>query len=361
VSTLGAMTGKERLLAAASGREADCLPCLPITMMLAADLAGIAYLDYATDFRAQAAAQLHVARELAFDHVSVISDPCCEAADCGSGVIFYDDTPPTPDDERAILRDKSALRGLDPPDPRAGKRMSNRLRATAALAEAVGDDLLVEGWVEGPCAEACDLRGINRFMVDFYDDPAFVRDLVERVTETAIAFGRAQVEAGAGMIGIGDAASSLIGPALYEEFVWPAARRLVDALHEAGAICRMHICGNSRAIMPLVAELGCEIVDVDSPVPMDAARAATGPDQLLCGNLDPVRAVLAGEPGSIRGGLAACHAAAGERYVVGAGCEIPRGTPVENVRALVEFARSTLLRGSELTLVQPRDAVERRR
>jgi MtaA/CmuA family methyltransferase len=334
------MTGRERILAAVAGGPTDCLPCLPITMMVAADLSGVRYRDYATDYRVQAAAQLRIARDLGFDHVSVISDPCCEAADCGTSVIFYDDTPPTPDEPGALLRDKGVLKTLHAPDPRAGARMSNRLRAVEELAHAVDGALLVEGWIEGPCAEACDIRGINRFMVDFHDDPVFVRDLVEFVTEMEIAFARAQVEAGADLVGIGDAASSLIGPALYAEHVLPAARRMVDAIHDAGAICRMHICGNSKAILPLVAELGCEIVDVDSPVAMDDARAAVGEAQILCGNLDPVREILDGTPETILAGLARCREQAGPAYVVGAGCEIPRGTLLENIRAIVAFARA---------------------
>ena len=34
-----------------------------------------------------------------------------------------------------------------------------------------------------------------------------------------------------------------------------------------------------------------------------------------------------------------CRSEAGARYVVGAGCEIPRGTPPDNFRAIVDFAR----------------------
>ena len=61
--------------------------------------------------------------------------------------------------------------------------MSNRLRAVEGLAAATGSDRLVEGWVEGPCAEAADLRGIIHLMLDFYDDPAFVRELVDFTVE----------------------------------------------------------------------------------------------------------------------------------------------------------------------------------
>jgi uroporphyrinogen-III decarboxylase len=35
-----------------------------------------------------------------------------------------------------------------------------------------------------------------------------------------------------------------------------------------------------------------------------------------------------------------CHRDAGDLYIIGAGCEVPRDTPVENMFALLEYARS---------------------
>ena len=91
-----------------------------------------------------------------------------------------------------------------------------------------------------------------------------------------------------------------------------------------------------------VADVGCEIIDVDGPtVPMSEARRATGEEQVLCGNLDPVRSVRDGTSESIRGELVECHVAAGPRYIVAAGCEIPRGTALENLEAMVSFAHET--------------------
>lgn len=334
------MNGRDRLLGLIDGRPTDRLPCLPITMMFASDLAGATYLDYATDYRVQAAAQLDIAERFDFDHVSVISDPCCEAADCGAEIVFTPDMPPAVSEESSRLREKSDLLALQVPDPHSGRRMSNRLQAVEELSASIGDELLVEGWVEGPCAEAADLRGINRIMLDFYDDPAFVRDLVDFVVEMEVAFGAAQVEAGADIIGIGDAAASLVGPKIYGEFIWPAEKRMVDTFHALGARVRLHICGNSAELLSDMGKLGCEIVDVDSVVPMSHARAAAGAEQALCGNLDPVRVMLGGTPPEIHAALTACEREAGPRYVVGAGCEIPRGTPMENMRALVEYASS---------------------
>jgi len=218
--------------------------------------------------------------------------------------------------------------------------MTDRVRAARLFREKVGGRRLIEGWVEGPCAEGADLRGINNLMTDFFDDAAFVRDLFEFVLEMELRFARAQVDAGADIIGVGDAAASLVGPQIYDEFVWPFEKRLVDGLHAMGTRVRLHICGNTRRILAGMGTLGCEIVDIDYPSPLTEARQKMGPNQVLLGNLNPVQGLRAGTPDSVRAGIAQCHHDAGPRYIVGAGCEVPRDTPPENVRALVAYARS---------------------
>ena len=334
------MNGYERVLAMIEGRPVDCLPNMPITMMLAADQIGEPYGLYSRDYRVLAEAQLRTAELFGFDYVSSISDPAREAADCGATVHYFDDQPPAIDETDSLLTDKTVLARLKHPDPLGGGRMHDRVEATRLLREKVGGELLVEGWVEGPCAEAADLRGINRLMLDFYDDPQFVRDVFEWVLELALRFAKVQVEAGADIIGLGDAAASLVGPQIYEEFVWPYEKRLVDALHAMGTRVRLHICGNTSRIFEGIGRLGCDIVDLDFKVSVAKAREAMGEKQVLLGNLDPVKAIRNGTPDSILAELAQCHREAGRSYIVGAGCEIPRDTPAANLLALRDYARS---------------------
>jgi uroporphyrinogen-III decarboxylase len=61
---------------------------------------------------------------------------------------------------------------------------------------------------------------------------------------------------------------------------------------------------------------------------------------VLTGNLDPVKALRNSTPEAITAALGQCYAEAGRRYVVAAGCEVPRDTPQANVEALRDFARS---------------------
>lgn len=333
------MNGYQRIVATMSGQPVDCLAYMPITMMFAADQAGVPYGQYARDYRALVEAQLLTAERFDFDFVSCISDPAREAADCGATVRFFDDQPPAIDEINARLKDKAELARLKRPDPLAGGRMHDRVQAAALFREKIGGQRAIEGWIEGPCAEAADLRGINRLMEDFFDDPAFVRDLFEFVVEMETAFAKAQVEAGVDLIGMGDAAASLVGPAIYDEFVFPYEKRLVDALHAMGTRVRLHICGNINRSLESIGRLGCDIVDLDFMVPVAKARAAMGGDQVLLGNIDPVKTLRNGTPETVVAAIAQCHAEAGRRYIVGAGCEVPRGTPEANLRALGRYAR----------------------
>jgi MtaA/CmuA family methyltransferase len=334
------MNGKQRILARITGQPVDRTPLMPITMMFAAAQFGVKYGDYVMDHRILVDTQMRVAEKFDFDFVSVISDPAREAADCGAKVEFFPDQPPAIVEDQARLGDKVELARLKAPDPLGGGRMTDRVKGVALFKQKVGNEKLIEGWIEGPCAEAADLRGINSLMLDFFDDSGFVRDLFEFVIEMELKFARVQVEAGADIIGLGDAAASLVGPQIYEEFVWPCEKKLIDGLHAMGTRVRLHICGNTRSLLEPIGRLGCEIVDLDFPAPVSEARAKMGPAQVLLGNIHPVRVLRDGTPQSVTEAIAECHRQAGPAYIVGAGCEVPRDTRVENVMALANYARS---------------------
>ena len=337
------MNSRERVLAHLASQPVDRLPVMPITMQFACDLIGAKYHDYETNHRVLVEGQMRVAEQFAFDYVNTMSDPTREASDCGAKVEFFENSPAAMIEEQALLADKTRLVDLKIPDPLGGSRMHNGVQAVALFKEKLRGDKLIEGWIEGPMAEASDLRGINTMMLDFYDDPPFVLDLFEFVVEMELRFAKAQIEAGADMMGVGDAAASLVGPAIYEEFIWPYEKRLIDGLHALGARVRLHICGNTRFALERMGRLGCEVVDLDFLSPMAEGRAKMGPNQILLGNINPVTVLRGGTPDGVLSAVAECHREAGPRYIVGAGCEIPRDTPPDNVRALAEYACSQRL------------------
>lgn len=332
------MNGRERVVAMMDGQPVDRLPLMPITMMFAADQAGVKYGEYAADHRVLVETQIHTARKFGFDFVSAISDPAREAADLGGEIAFFEDQPPAIVEDRALLADKTALGRLRLPDPLGGGRMHDRVKAVALFRERVGGELLIEGWVEGPCAQAADLRGINTLMLDFSDDRGFVEELMAFVIEMELRFARAQVEAGADIIGVGDAAASLVGPRIYDDLIQPLEVKLVEGIHAMGARVRLHICGNTKRILTGMGRTGCDIVDLDYLSPVGMARAAMGPGQVLLGNIEPVGVLRNSTPEDVTAAIAQCHREAGARYIVSAGCEVCRDTPEANLRALCDYA-----------------------
>jgi MtaA/CmuA family methyltransferase len=327
------MNGRERIFAVLDHQVTDRPGVMPITMMFAARHAGLKYGRYALDHRIMVESQIRTSADFGFDHVSAITETR-EAPDCGAAIQMFDDQPYAMDESNSRLSQKGDLAGLAMPDPFTAAYMSDRLAGLRVMKQMAGAEKIVEGWVEGPCGASADLRGINRLMLDFNDDPEFVRDLFEFVVELGARFGRAQVEAGADVLGMGDPAASLVGPRIYEEVVWPYQKMLVDALHDAGARVRLHICGNTRRILGPIAHLGCDIVDIDSKVPLAEAREKLGPEQVLLGSIDPVRSVQNASPAEVAAAVEECLRIAGPNFIIGAGCEIPPDTPSENLRAL---------------------------
>jgi MtaA/CmuA family methyltransferase len=178
-------------------------------------------------------------------------------------------------------------------------------------------------------------------MTDLYDRAEWVEELLERCVEVEIAFAERQVEAGADIIGLGDAIASQISSSMYERFALPYEQRIFAAVHKRGALSRLHICGDTSHIVGLMARTGADIIDLDWMVDMRTAAEAYAPaGPALCGNFDPVQVMLRGTEDEVRSAVKSCLDAGGPRSISAAGCEIPDGTPYGNLRAQAQALRS---------------------
>lgn len=327
------MTGRERYLNMLTGKPVDFIPRTPILMQFAAEHIGSNYAAFAADHRVLVEANIQCAREFGMDQVSCISDPYRETSGFGADITYVPDGPPRSTHPLAETKDLSKLRK---PDPETSERMLDRVRAAERFKEKCGNEYSILGWVEGPAAEAADLRDLTPFMIDLLDDESFACELMDLCTETAINFARAQIKAGCDTIGIGDAIASQVDPDTYEHLILPREKRLVEAIHEAGAFAKLHICGNITHLLPGIGSLGIDILDIDHMVDLSQARTIVGRNVTLAGNMDPVSIIKNGTPEHIRSTVISAFEQAGSLYLLNAGCEIPPKTPVENLKALCE-------------------------
>jgi len=331
------MNQYERVMNRIEGKPVDRIPNTNIIMQFAAREIGVKYGIYATDFRKLVEGNIVCCEKYGIDLLSTISDPFREVADRGGAVrILPDDVPSC---HEFLIKELGDLKKIRIVDPSVTPRMRDRIQACALFKKEAGKQFPILGWIEGPMAEACDLRGINEIMTDLFDTPEFIEELLRNCNEQAIRFAQAQVDAGADIIGVGDAAASLIGPDLYRTYVFEREKELIDAIHKMGAKVKLHICGNITSLLDMLPETGADIIDIDQLVDFEEAGTILAGRTAYAGNVDTVKTMLQGTPKDVYDNVMRCAANGGTKLFLQAGCEVPKNTPPENLLAFSEAVK----------------------
>jgi MtaA/CmuA family methyltransferase len=321
-------------MAAIKGEPVDRVPVFPLLMFFAASRAGITYKRFATDGRAMADAQLSVQKKFGFDAITACSDAFRVSADLGGEMVYPEDAPPFL--SKPLVISAGDILGLQRPDPSDNKnRMADRALAVSEMANESSGTVAVLGWVDMPFAEACSVCGVSNFMTMMVDDPAGAHALLAFLTKIVIDFALVQVEAGADMVGAGDAAASLISPEMYSNFALPYEQEVCAAVHNAGNLIKLHICGNTARLLPEMVKSGADLFNVDHLVPFALARDVySSCGKCFKGNLNPVSQVMQATPEECAGYVRKCLVEVeGARFMLSAGCEIPAETPDEVFQA----------------------------
>lgn len=277
-----------------------------------------------------------------------------EAGWLGCRLEYWDDQ--VPDTVPCLRERKGDLASLTIPDPihdglqgRAlefCKYFEERRARDDFAGRPVGKSGLCGGGTDGPFTIACNLRGTTELCLDLYEDPAFVHELMEFVTEAAIVRMRAVnkfngVELPQQKWGFADDSIELLSQAQYREFVMPHHQRLVAEFSKGGPNS-IHLCGNVRRFLVLLQrEFNIQEFDLGFPVDLGQARRDVGPGVLLKGNLHP-RVLRDGPPSVIRRETEAIlrSGVMEGRYLFCEGNNVAPETPLEHFAAAYETVRA---------------------
>ncbi len=335
------MNAKQRVFTVLDGKKPDRIPNLNIIMQFAAREIGVPYAAYCKDHKKLVDGNMACAEKYGIDCVTTMSDPMKEASSFGTKVEFPEDGVPYAPFN--LITDEKQLLALKAVEPCESERMAQSVMAIERYKRLASDDVPVIGWVEGCMAEAADLRGVNELLMDLVDNEEFVRDLMDICLEQALLFAKAQIEAGADIIGVGDAIASVAGPVYYQKFALPYEIKLLSEIQRLGAKTKLHICGNVTPFLEYLPAQHCDIIDLDWMVPLHRAAEIVGDQCALSGNYDPVAVLLQGTPSSVREAVIVCSQAGATRYISAAGCEVPKDTPVKNLLAVSETLNNLIL------------------
>lgn len=320
-----------------NGLSVDRPPFHPILMRFAAKYAGVKYKDFCLDYKSKCETNIRCSTDFGYDWINVMSDPYSEASAYGTKLVYPEDNLPQVTEYLILdINDIDKLRVVKVADH---ERMKTRVDEVREFSRIAGNTQFICGWVEGPLAAYCDVRDLSAACMDMYENPVKLKLALDIMTESAMGFITEQVKAGAHCIGIGDAVCSLISPDLYQEFVFPLEKALVDHAHSLNAMIKLHICGNTTAILPDMIKTGADIVDIDHLVTTMADFIPLFPGkQVPSGNSNPVSVIRDGNRESITASVNECFRITNQRGIVSAGCEIPPDTSVENMIAYMDAA-----------------------
>jgi uroporphyrinogen decarboxylase len=175
-----------------------------------------------------------------------------------------------------------------------------------------------------------------------YREPAAWGELMTKLARSITRYLNMQIAAGAQAVQLFDSWVGCLSPADYRQFVLPYVRAIAEGLAPGTPL--IHFGTGNPAILPLMAEAGGEVIGLDWRVGLADGWRAVGDDRAVQGNLDPAvlladRATIAAQASGI---LTAAAARPGHIFNLGHG--VLQQTPVDNVRALVDFVHEASAR-----------------
>ncbi len=167
------MTGKQRALAAFRGEPQDRVPVIPIVGQAAATFCGVPIREHAHDARTLARCQIECARRFGYDGVYIAADTWVNAE--AVGFPHMEHPPDAPACGHGTwIESVEQIETLELPDPKRSGRWPLMVEAVRHAVELAGDELLIIGnFDQSPFDLACQLREINRFMIDLLENREF--------------------------------------------------------------------------------------------------------------------------------------------------------------------------------------------
>jgi uroporphyrinogen decarboxylase len=224
----------ERLMNVMVFQEPDRLPVVMQIHDHAARVAGVTVKEICTDPKKLLYAQLFAAVKYKFDTVGALADVYnFEAEALGAKVFFPQDSFPVI--LEPLIKEKNDLTRLKVPDFNRDGRGPYVIGASQLFSEKLGEYGFTSAVALAPWSMAVQLRGFNNIVRDIRKDSEFAHKILDFCGDVAEAFIKAQRDAlggGVSMSALGDAFSSIppISPQIVYDYVLPHTTEIIQRL-----------------------------------------------------------------------------------------------------------------------------------
>ncbi|HEV8641642.1 MAG TPA: DUF169 domain-containing protein [Methylomirabilota bacterium] len=341
-------TGRERVVAAYKRSFADCVPTYPIVASFAGTLDGLSIEEYCTSVPKAIKAMLNYHERYQPDVVLAYNDLAKEAEAFGCRVKYSDYVVPSID-AHVLAEDKAKLAKLPMPDPYRSCRLPGFLEQCEALVKAK-PPTAIGAVAVGPWTIAMLMRNPEFMLLDTFEDPQFIHDLMRVTTDFCKLWGDAIVKTGIGLSFSEPTASiSLISPDNYKDFIAPYHKELVEYFKAKKVGVTTHICGTTYPIYEDLIQCGFTTVSFDLDQQSDPKLHVDQLERFIqvargravgIGNVDATRFEKTTKE-AMYADVKRCIETAARRsaFILSTSCEIPPRSDPEAVKWFMEGAR----------------------
>lgn len=200
--------------------------------------------------------------------------------------------------------------------------------------------------VAGPFSTAVSIRRPENVLKDIIKNKDKLNQLLDFSIECSLRWVEVvKKEIGEMHVNIADPFGSLtvISKKQFNEFSTPHLKKLIDGIENImGTMPSIHICGRTRGIWEELVDLGFTSLSLDNCEDLEEVKNTVGDRIALSGNIPPVEIMKYGTIDEVIESVRICLLKASDNpmgYSLAAGCQIPLGTPRENLYAFVYAAK----------------------
>jgi uroporphyrinogen decarboxylase len=170
-----------------------------------------------------------------------------------------------------------------------------------------------------------------------FSQPEAAHQLLQKITDTTIAYLKAKVRAGVDAVQLFDSWGGMLGEADYQTFSWQYMQQIIDALKEETKVIAFG--KGCWFALPTMARSGAHALGVDWTCSARNARYLSGGQITLQGNFDPSR-LLSPIPEIEKMAKNMVDAFGTQHYIANLGHGILPNIPVDHAKAFVNAIKS---------------------
>ncbi len=216
------------------------------------------------------------------------------------------------------------------------------MQAIKATKELLDNEIPLIGFAGSPwtvfcyCVQGQGSKSFDKAKKFCFANPIAAHQLLQKITDTTIAYLKAKVKAGVDVVQIFDSWGGMLSPVDYQEFSWKYINQIIEALKDDAPV--ITFAKGCWYALEEMSNSNASALGVDWTVTPEVARKLTNNNITLQGNFDPTR--LYSPPSEIKKMVKEMIDAFGkDSYIVNLGHGILPDIPLDNAKAFIDAVK----------------------